>query len=1376
MQNVLLISRRIILIIVALFVFGNALIFSLLNSPWVHGWMRDKANEHFAKANLEISLGPVSLDLFAAELFLSDIKIAERNGEKRELVSAKRLVIGFQPLRFNQRWIPSFKFLALEDWDANIDAISGIQDFSKPADQSEKLKIAEAIEQAKRLFGEQIELKRGHLVAKGALGITADVAVNSLFFRFDTNTVSQGITTLLEFGKSSLCFSQQAPCLQPIELDSIELNGEMTTNGVFRVERLNVIGGYGAWLSSGQLKFGPNFSIESYSLKIEGNAEAAPWLSLADLQGRGHFRVNAFVNPEGSLSQRNSVQALIPRIHGQISWSNFYLSGFDVYSGSMEFFYSDFKISYKNALIKTPGGAEIEAFGEYRLKDSMPFLNTAKIRHFSFVELMAGLDVPQDVMNFRMDTEQLLVSGSLDAGKKKGFSLLFSGLVETTQLEVPSFEPNQVKLPKCIVDLRIDSDDNHMSFEGSSMFCGERDQIEIARVSLSKGLIDYKTSANDFRFHAQNLPASVIAYFINEPVEGDANLLGSIQSSKSSSVVFKSDVQINNASVFGLHFSRISGELVLDGKGLTAKGVEAWMDGDKDNAGLKLDSFSYGFSNKLVAADAQFEGGLADVLSALGERGRSLSQRTEGDLTVSRFRMKGDIRELSKANFDLTFEVRHLESAEISAASVQAVFYCQQGLCSGSRVFFRDLVFGEGKQLLSRNRNYALELASSRAIVEIENISERALTVRVDLQSVPVTFKRNGEEYVSGFVDFRGSLEGGLKDWECSASGRIDRLTVGNTPLGSVSLSASSHGGGPLNVIMSGLYDQLQARMAVDHTLRKSTSLFVNLRGFELFKYLISVHPGGVKYNGEASASMVMEGPGIFDFFSNPQTALSAVEGQGEISRFNIQLGRSHFGLSGPVALALSEDSLRYSLMELKGTIGVLKTRGEYDIASKKYSGKIEGKIDAGILSQFNEGISSASGDVIVNSEVELSNDGASLRGAARVENVSLAGRYMVPPVTALNGRLIFQNSRIEIPALTGTKGNGQIDLVGTIDFASEAPGQPYEPSLALRANLRSAQFRWPQEFFETLETTIDGQLEISGRSKPYYLNGEVRVSKGRAYRDSNCQEMLRSGSTRTESPAVQAAHPILELNLGIEADNSFSLQTTCIRGRVSTSLRLAGTNADPVLSGQLRLDNGILNLLKTRFEVTRADAFFDNIVKVEPRLEAQMVAKIDKYSVFVGADGPLSKPRLNIWSDPSTGPDGMPLTRSSLVRMISTGRGPSETTQTAVTQALANQVVGLFDDPLSQAVSKITRGFVDRFELQPILDGGQSSWRARASRDLGEKFNLGLDYEPNKQSLTGTIFINESVNVLGGFDRRSSQSGSYSELSGGFRFQFGGK
>jgi outer membrane usher protein FimD/PapC len=76
------------------------------------------------------------------------------------------------------------------------------------------------------------------------------------------------------------------------------------------------------------------------------------------------------------------------------------------------------------------------------------------------------------------------------------------------------------------------------------------------------------------------------------------------------------------------------------------------------------------------------------------------------------------------------------------------------------------------------------------------------------------------------------------------------------------------------------------------------------------------------------------------------------------------------------------------------------------------------------------------------------------------------------------------------------------------------------------------------------------------------------------------------------------------------------------------------------------------------------------------------------------------------------------------------------------------------------------------------VIESGQTRWRARVSRSLGERLSLGLDIEQgqfvNNQSINGTVYVNESVNVLGGFDRKSEQNDQYYELSGGLRFQFG--
>ncbi|MEY2988301.1 MAG: hypothetical protein RJB13_1822, partial [Pseudomonadota bacterium] len=524
------------------------------------------------------------------------------------------------------------------------------------------------------------------------------------------------------------------------------------------------------------------------------------------------------------------------------------------------------------------------------------------------------------------------------------------------------------------------------------------------------------------------------------------------------------------------------------------------------------------------------------------------------------------------------------------------------------------------------------------------------------------------------------------------------------------------------------------------------------------------------------SGDMSLSGPGLRQSLGAFAKALKSLNGAGEIYAMRGQIGGETFSLKNRTAVRLSGGEFSYTPFVLEGVSLKLSNFGRYNFVSSEYSGRVSISAGASVLSGITPQISQADGELQFDAELRLGPDIRKVSGQGQIKNVSLAGRYLTPPISGLNGRVVLQDSKLEIPSLSGSKGNGQVEVVGSIEFDGQE-GDKAGPSIALRTNIKSAQFRIPQELFETVEATVDGQLEFVGRGRPFLLNGDLKLLKGRAFRDATCQELVNtSGISPSDRSVSESQDPFLILNLNLEADNSMTLQTTCLRGRVSADLRLTGDELAPVLAGQIRLENGQLNLLKTRFDVTRADALFDNLVRTEPRLEAQMVARIDRYSVFVGADGPLSRPRLNIWSDPSTGPDGTPLTRATLIRMISTNRGPGDTTQTAVTQAIANGVVGLFDDPLSQAVSKITRGFVDRFELQPILEAGQSTWRARVSRELGEKFNLGLDWEPNSQSLTGEIFINESVNVLGGFDRRSNQIGSYSELKGGFRFQFGGK
>jgi hypothetical protein len=208
------------------------------------------------------------------------------------------------------------------------------------------------------------------------------------------------------------------------------------------------------------------------------------------------------------------------------------------------------------------------------------------------------------------------------------------------------------------------------------------------------------------------------------------------------------------------------------------------------------------------------------------------------------------------------------------------------------------------------------------------------------------------------------------------------------------------------------------------------------------------------------------------------------------------------------------------------------------------------------------------------------------------------------------------------------------------------------------------------------------------------------------------------------------------------------------------------------------------VQVLKANFEIQKAEVIFDSPIAFDPRLDIQMTSQIEGYQIFMNLDGYSSSPRTSFWSEPSTTPWGAPVGQAEILRMIASGRAPKSEAAggSALASQVANYVYGstALDESISKAFSKLTAGFVETVRLQPIIENGQTAWKASLSRSVGDRFNLGLDVEQsplvNNQSLTGTLYLNQTVNVLGGFDRKSNQSESYLELSGGLRFMFGGK
>ena len=1371
------IIRRIAFLVVAMIVAANTIAFVVLNNGIVHDWFRDEINEGFAeKLGLQVDLGMISLNVLESTVHVDNISIYSLQSRDKEFVHIQKATLGFELFSSIQKWYPQPRFLRISDWMIDL-ALLDVIDKNPDQPKSDKLELEKILLTVKSYLGSQIEIRAGRIIDQRSSARLEQLEVDNLFMRIAEQENNAEVSVIGEFGQTVICIRRDELCYEKAKIDDFKTNVVIKPSKSMRFEQISVAGDFGQWTASGEVQLNANNEPIDYAFRLQGDARAAPWLSLAGLSGHGNFGAQFRLVSHQSESNESGTNEHSPRLEGRVSWRDLSLSGFDIYTGSADFSYSNRILLYKNAQIVTPQAALIEAHGSYSFENTKPYANYAKLKNFPFSELMRGLRVPTDAIDFEMNTDELIVRGEISPEGDKGYTLVVEGPVKTVRLMSPGFENGRWRLPECVVQLKLDTNRKRMTFAGSGLTCADPDSNSIMPVELQKGRIDYINATTEFKFTTTNAPASIVSYFLNENLSGTMGFRATISSSPTKSTHFIADIQVNNGKVFDLDYSRLSTRLYLDAKKIQCTQTEAWFNDERPSPNLVLDDFQLDFKKKDIRVDGRFDGELADFFSAAGKSGVSIARDLTGLLKVSRLKLSGRLSDLENAEIDIQAAAKNITHPYVNARTLDVKVFCQLGLCTGSRLFAQDLGIGNARAANPLKNSMRLRgLLSSSGIVEVESYTGESLSLRSALTSVPFSFAATSDSTVSGLLDFNTAIQGGWDNWELSLRSRIDSLKIGEVNLGAVSLTGSSIGGGPLSVIVAGLNDQIQSRLVFDHDLTQSSQVYLSLRSFDLFRYLRLDEQVNLRPSLVLSGDMSLTGSGLKNSFGAFSRSLRNMKGTGEVYAMRGQIGGESFSLKNSIALNLLQGELSYAPFLLEGTNLKLNNVGRYHFGKSEYSGRISILAGASVLSDFTPQITQADGEVQFDADLRIGAGGKKVSGQGQFKNVSLAGRYLMPPLSGINGRVVVQDSKIEIPLLSGSKGNGQVELMGTIELGSDDDDDS-AASVALRTNIKSAQFLVPQELFETVEATIDGQMEIVGRGRPFLLNGDLKLVKGRAFRDATCQELVNSGSISSSDRSVsESRDPLVKLNLNFEADNSMTLQTTCLRGRVSAGLRLTGDETSPVIAGQIRLENGQLSLLKTRFDVTRADALFDNLVRTEPRLEAQMVAKIDKYSVYVGADGPLSRPRLNIWSDPSSGSDGTPLTRATLIRMISTNRGPGDTTQTAVTQAIANGVVGLFDDPLSQAVSKITRGFVDRFELQPILEAGQSTWKARVSRELGEKFNLGLDWEPNSQSLTGEIFINESVNVLGGFDRRSSQIGSYSELKGGFRFQFGGK
>ncbi len=270
-----------------------------------------------------------------------------------------------------------------------------------------------------------------------------------------------------------------------------------------------------------------------------------------------------------------------------------------------------------------------------------------------------------------------------------------------------------------------------------------------------------------------------------------------------------------------------------------------------------------------------------------------------------------------------------------------------------------------------------------------------------------------------------------------------------------------------------------------------------------------------------------------------------------------------------------------------------------------------------------------------------------------------------------------------------------------------------------------------------------DADLTLTGDTSGSVVRGEVQLLSGTYTRDF--EPTLASLFQRSREASFGAGIPSWEdrvrLDLRVVSSASLEVRNNLARLTASVDLIARGTLAQPVLLGQVILDEGgKVTFQDVKYEIETGSLTFGNPLRTEPVVDVVATAEVKGYAITVQGAGTLgerSRLHFSFSSDP-------PLTDEQVAQLLLTGSTPETAAATGRGQpsaaaSVAGSLAGLAFRPVTSRVQQLFR--LDRFQIDPILQaapGSSGGAVITVGKNISKDLSVTYSYsaETNSQSI----------------------------------------
>jgi len=258
-----------------------------------------------------------------------------------------------------------------------------------------------------------------------------------------------------------------------------------------------------------------------------------------------------------------------------------------------------------------------------------------------------------------------------------------------------------------------------------------------------------------------------------------------------------------------------------------------------------------------------------------------------------------------------------------------------------------------------------------------------------------------------------------------------------------------------------------------------------------------------------------------------------------------------------------------------------------------------------------------------------------------------------LPVLREIQGKAKIDAEGISISRLQGSIGGAAAELSGGIAFNDR-----HNPIFDLRLQGKNLLFFRN----DTSKVRGDADLQLTGPYASPSLGGKVLLTEGFFGRSFNLLTLAASSLTPTAQPLptnglqlfsiTEAPLKDARLNITVKSTKPFKINTNLGKGELRPDLLLGGTGELPLLTGNIFVNKGRMNLPAGTLIIDSGLIHLQESDPERPSLELSGSTNMMGYEITVKIQGPYDEPTITLASYP-------PLANEDLLQLLLTGRRP---------------------------------------------------------------------------------------------------------------------